>query len=76
MPTAAVGIGGSVPLREEESFRVSHAGGFVELVATYLFERDIKVSLSLGYSGWFGLSELSGDSYYGPHVGIGGTFKY
>ena len=76
VPTAAIGIGGSVPLREGESFQISHAGGFVELVATYLFERDIKISLSLGYSGWFGLTEISGDSYSGPHVGIGGTYKY
>ncbi len=75
IPTAAVGIGGSVPLREGESFQVSHAG-FVELVASYLFSRDVKVQLSLGYSGWFGLSARSGDSYYGPQIGIGGTYKY
>jgi hypothetical protein len=71
-----VGIGGSVPLQEEESFRVSHAGGFVELVVSYLFGRDVKVQLSLGYTGWFRLSAFSGDSFYGPHIGIGGTYKY
>jgi hypothetical protein len=76
VPTAAVGIGGSVPLREDEVFQVSHAGGFVELVASYLFSRDVKVQLSAGYTGWFSLSELSGDSFYGPHIGIGGTYKY
>ncbi|MBN1686787.1 MAG: hypothetical protein JW852_09040 [Spirochaetales bacterium] len=76
VPTAAIGIGGSVPLHEEESFQVSHAGGFVEVVMSYLFKRDVRVQLNLGYSGWFGLSALSGDSYYGPHIGIGGTYKY
>ena len=76
VPTAAVGIGGSVPLREDEGFQISHAGGFVELVASYLFSRDIKVQLSVGYTGWFGLSIRSGDSFYGPHIGIGGTYKY
>ena len=76
VPTGAVGIGGSVPLRGEESFQVSHAGGFVEVGGSYLFNRDVRVQLSVGYTGWFGLSQRSGDSYYGPHIGIGGTYKY
>jgi hypothetical protein len=41
-----------------------------------MFNRDFKVQLTAGYSGWFGLSVRSGDSYYGPHIGIGGTYKY
>ena len=76
VPTAAVGISASVPLRDGEVFQLAHAGGFVELVTTYLLGRDIRVTLSLGYSGWFGLTELSGDSYFGPQIGIGGTYKY
>ncbi|MBT3272681.1 MAG: hypothetical protein HN368_05980 [Spirochaetales bacterium] len=76
VPTAALGVGGSVPLDEGESFKVSHAGGFIELLVSYLLNRDIKLSAAVGYTGWFRLSTDSGDTYMGPHFGIGATYKY
>lgn len=76
VPTAAMGIALSFPVGDSDAFRASHAGGFVELVASYRLHRDINVSLALGFSGWFILSPEAGDSYFGPTFGLGGTYKY
>ena len=76
VPTAALGVGGSIPTKDTDTFQVSHAGGFAELVVSYLLNRDLKLSATVGFSAWFSLSDAGGDTYLGPHVGIGATYKY
>ena len=76
VPAAAVGVGTSFPTNDSSSLGFSHAGGFVELLVSYLLTRDIKLSATVGFSTWIGLSAAGGDTYVGPHMGLGGTYKY
>jgi hypothetical protein len=76
VPTAAIGIGASIPTSDTGTFQVSHAGGFVELLVSYLLNHDIKLSATVGFSAWISLSAAGGDTYVGPHFGLGGTYKY
>ena len=78
---AAMGIAPAIPISRDQQFQFSHAGGFVELLVSYLLTRDIKLTAAVGYSGWFTLSEDAEDggdfhSYFGPRFGIGAVFKY
>ena len=76
VPSMGLGVGGNILFGEGDGFSISHAGGFADMAISYLVGRSVKVSLSVGLTGWFKLSEAAGDSYYGLHFGIGGTFKY
>ena len=74
VPAAAIGLAGAIPLRETDSFSVSHVGGFVQMTGSLLLTRDFRVAVDLGYAAWFGLG--AGESYAGLVAGIGATLKY
>lgn len=76
VPSVALGIGPSIPVGDGDALRFSHAGGFAEMVTHYMINRNVKLSFALGYSSWFALSPEAGDSYFGPALGFGATYKY
>ncbi len=73
-PAVALGVAGTVPLSEAESFSVSHAGGFIQATGSFLVSRDLKIGVEAGYAAWFGLHGAR--SYSGLLAGVAATYKY
>ena len=73
VPMAFAGVGGIIPLDQNEDFILSHAGGMVQASISYLVTRDIKIFIEVGYTFWTGLSAV--DTYGGICSGLGGTYK-
>jgi hypothetical protein len=73
VPTASVGMGGSIPLEEGKTLQITHFGGSAGLAVTYLFSRDGKVMIEAGYLGW-GSSVLP--TYEGLFAGVGLAWKF
>ena len=86
-PMGALGIGGIIPIweLEEESpedFILTHVGGLIDLQASYLLTRDLRVFGSLGMAYWLGVADnialldsLLGSSYGGVSLSLGITYK-
>ena len=49
VPQIALGIGGNIPLEEEDTFSASHIGGFAQVTISYLLTRDWKLFADVGY---------------------------
>ncbi len=73
VPSASVGIGGSIPLQEGGTFQFTHFGTSAGLAVTYLFSRDWKVVAEAGYTGW-GSNVLP--TYEGVYAGAGVSGKF
>ena len=74
VPSAGIGIAGKIPFEEDESFSLSHVGGFVQMTGSYLISRDLKVGIDVGYAAWFATGQAT--SYSGILFGAGVTYKY
>jgi hypothetical protein len=89
-PSAVVGIGTIIPIEEGALDNIqffSHVGGKATLTVSYLLGRDFKLFIDAGFSYWFGVfAGILGsgtvfdipyfDSYGGPSVGGGLTYKF
>ncbi len=73
VPSASLGLGGSIPLREGGTFQFTHLGGAAGLAVTYLFSRDWKAVVEAGYTGW-GSNRLP--TYEGIYAGAGVCGKF
>jgi hypothetical protein len=90
VPMAGLGVGmaylwylkyADVP--EDKRFFFTHVGGLAGVTANYLFSKDFRFSLELGYMNWFSLiplktftDDLTFPDYDGVYVGAGVTWKY
>ena len=74
VPMAGIGAGGTIPIDKPEDFQISHVGGLVQATITYLFTRDIKAVLDVGFTGWVGLG--TNKTYLGLLLGGGVAIKY
>ena len=82
-PSALVGVGGAVPLSDQDEFYLSHVGGQVRVTGSVLVTRDIMAFMEVGLAYWIGgmYSDLPAElrdplsSYGGLLIGGGVTFK-
>jgi hypothetical protein len=73
VPSASVGIGGSIPLQEGRTMQFTHLGAAAGLGVTYLFSRDWKAVVEAGYAGWGSSVSLT---YEGIYAGAGVCGKF
>ena len=89
VPMAGFGVGGAYLwyLRkesDEDKFVLTHVGGLAGITMNYLFHKNYRFSLEVGYTNWYSLVPLKyffeGDylfpDYDGLFVGAGVTIKY
>lgn len=89
VPMAGFGIGGAYLwyLRnqsDEDKFVLTHVGGLAGITANYLFNKNFRFSVEVGYLNWYSLVPLKyffeGEylfpDYDGLFVGVGMTIKY
>lgn len=76
VPSAAVGISGSIPLSQDDTVSFSHVGGSVEMSIQFLVSADLRVSLDGGYAAWFAIVPGETDPYWGPMFGLGANYRY
>ena len=90
VPMAGLGVGmaylwylkyDDVP--EDDRFFLTHVGGLAGVTANYLFHKNFRFSVELGYMNWFSLiplkvftDNLTFPDYDGLFVGAGVTIKY
>jgi len=90
VPMAGLGVGmaylwylkyADVP--EDERFFLTHVGGLAGVTANYLFHKNFRFSVEVGYMNWFSLiplkvftDNLTFPDYDGLFVGAGVTIKY
>ena len=90
VPMAGLGVGmaylwylkiADVP--EDDRFFLTHVGGLAGVTANYLFHKNFRFSVELGYMNWFSLiplkvftDNLTFPDYDGLFVGVGVTIKY
>jgi hypothetical protein len=90
VPMAGLGVGmaylwylkyADVP--EDERFFFTHVGGLASVTANYLFHKNYRFSVEVGYMNWFSLiplkhftDDLTFPYYDGLFVGAGVTIKY
>lgn len=90
VPMAGLGVGmaylwylkiADVP--EDDRFFLTHVGGLAGVTANYLFHKNFRFSVELGYMNWFSLiplkvftDNLTFPDYDGLFVGAGVTIKY
>jgi hypothetical protein len=90
VPMAGLGVGmaylwylkyADVP--EDERFFFTHVGGLASVTANYLFHKNYRFSVEVGYMNWFSLiplkhftDDLTFPDYDGLFVGAGVTIKY
>ena len=89
VPMAGLGVGmaylwylkyADVP--EDKRFFLTHVGGLAGVTANYLFHKNFRFSVEVGYMNWFSLiptkvlTDLSFPDYDGLYVGAGLTIKY
>jgi len=90
VPMAGLGVGmaylwylkiADVP--EDDRFLLTHVGGLAGVTANYLFHKNFRFSVELGYMNWFSLiplkvftDNLTFPDYDGLFVGAGVTIKY
>ncbi len=90
VPMAGLGVGmaylwylkyADVP--EDKRFFLTHVGGLAGVTANYLFNKNFRFSVELGYMNWFSLiplkvftDDLTFPDYDGLFVGAGVTIKY
>jgi len=68
---------------EDKRFFLTHVGGLAGVTANYLFNKNFRFSVELGYMNWFSLiplkvftDDLTFPDYDGLFVGAGVTIKY
>lgn len=68
---------------EDKRFFLTHVGGLAGITANYLFNKNFRFSMELGYMNWFSLiplkeftDNLTFPDYDGIYVGAGVTIKY
>ena len=76
VPAIAGGIALAIPLNSEEAFHFSHAGGSAEIQVLYLFNRKWKAGITVGFTSWISLPDVSEESFIGIAMGISGSVKY
>ena len=90
VPMAGLGVGmaylwylkiADVP--EDDRFLLTHVGGLAGVTANYLFHKNFRFSVEVGYMHWFSLiplkvftDDLTFPDYDGLFVGAGVTIKY
>ena len=75
IPMAAIGLGG-VYLYDSEDFYLSHIGGMANVTLTFLFHKNMKLTLDAGILFWPTLDESLFDTYGGVFIGGGLCIKY
>ena len=80
IPMLALGVGGTVPVRSDEQFRLTHVGGMLSATVSYLFAESLRVTTDFGYLQWFDVREaasrLRDRSYGGMVLGAGLSLRY
>jgi hypothetical protein len=91
VPTAAFGVGGAYLwyLRnrsDEDKFIMTYVGGNAGIMVNYLFHKNFRFSLEVGYLNWFSLVPVKDvyifkgkflfPDYDGAYLGAGLTIKY
>ena len=68
---------------EDERFFLTHVGGIAGITANYLFHKNYRFSVEVGYLNWYSLiplkvftDNLTFPDYDGLYVGAGVTIKY
>jgi len=89
VPMAGIGVGGAYlwylrKQSDEDKFVLTHVGGLAGITANYLFNKNFRFSVEVGYLNWYSLVPLKyffeGEwlfpDYDGLFVGAGVTIKY
>jgi hypothetical protein len=90
VPMAGLGVGmaylwylGIADVPEDQRYFITHYGGKAGVTANYLFNKNFRFSLEVGYNMWFSripqlkfFKDLVFPSYDGLFVGAGVTIKY
>ena len=89
VPMAGIGVGGAYlwylrKQSDEDKFALTHVGGLAGITANYLFNKNFRFSVEVGYLNWYSLVPLKyffeGEwlfpDYDGLFVGAGVTIKY
>ncbi len=74
-PSVSLGGTGLIPVNEQQSFRLTHAGGSAGLMLNWMFMDSMRLFLEGGYCYWFSMDSASASSYGGIFAGLGVTFK-
>jgi hypothetical protein len=78
-PMGALGVGGGIPISENQQSGMTHFGGLAQLQMKYLIGRDAKLFAAAGYATWTGLGVLEEElrySYNGVTLGGGIVWKF